>query len=153
MDIISFILAHYGNNRDCILWSLFVISFIAFLIVLFRFKRKKYLLNKMIQKFFNGIIVVVLGTILNIIGISLKVNCIYFNVKIFLIAICLLVLHFIFQLLIYGNKTSIIVNLFQYLLYVFYVELFLLSNTMSLDCLEFLFLYLCYLFWIAFYCI
>lgn len=138
MNVISFILTFYSNNRDCILWSLFVISFIAFLIVLFCFKRKKYLLNKVIQKSFNGIIVVLLGIILNIVGISLIVNYIYFNVMIFLIVICLLGLYFIFQLLIYGNKISIIVHLIQCLLYVFYIELFLLSNTMSLDCLEFL---------------
>lgn len=138
MNIISFILALYSNNRDCILWSLLVISVITFLIVLVCFKRKKYLFNKVIQKFFSGIIVVLFGTILNILGISLKVNYSYFNVIIFLIVIFLLGLYFMFQLLIYGNKTSIIVHQFQCLQYVFYVELFLLSNTMSLDCLEFL---------------
>lgn len=138
MNIISFILTLYSNNRDCILWSLFVILVITFLIVRACFKRKKYLFNKVIQKIFSGIIVVLFGTILKILGISLKVDCSYFNVIIFLIVIFLLGLYFIFQLLIYGNKISIIVHLFQYLLYVFYVELFLLSNSMSLDCLEFL---------------
>lgn len=137
MNVINLILLYYENSEWILLYPLLISCFLL-INVFICFKRKRYLLNKIVQKSFSVIIISLFGIILNLVGISLKINCIHFNVLFFLIAVGLIGMFFIFQLIIYGKKITIFSHLIQCLLYVFYSELFLLSNTLSLDCLVFL---------------
>lgn len=137
MNIIHHILKIYSQYRDIILCFSFILSIIGIIFIFYKSQKRKYLFYQGLQKSFHLTVIIILGFLLESIEIKSYFQSVNSHINMvaafFLIIICLMTLFMIIQFLIYQFNISIVLQMASYLLYIFYIELFLLIITSHLD--------------------
>ena len=138
MKIIEYIIGIYYIYRNII----FVGVCICFLIVMLKclgvFKENiRRILNRMLYKCVQINMIFGLGVVLNILGLTVKIEYDYFNVAVFLYLVITLSVYEFIQGILFKNGSIPIQQMCRYMQYVIFFEIFLLTIRSHLEVIEF----------------
>lgn len=99
-------------------------------------ENRKYIVNELLQSIIFTIVLVVAGSILYLLGVTISIEYAYFNTIIFAFAMGLIIFNGIIQMIMFRKILASVVHVFKYIQYVIFFELFLLAITDHLESIE-----------------
>lgn len=137
IKILELAIDQYWLYRNKVLGGIGIIFLCIIIGGIFRCKEnRKYTVNKLLQRFVFTIGFIAIGSILYLLGVTMPIEYVYFNVIVFAFAMGVIIINGTVQMVMFRKIVSPMAQGFKYIQYILFFQLFLLAATYRLEFME-----------------
>lgn len=137
IKILELAIDQYWLYRNKVLGGIGIIFLCIIIGGIFRCKEnRKYTVNKLLQRFVFTIGFIAIGSILYLLGVTMPIEYVYFNVIVFAFAMGIIIINGTVQMVMFRKIVSPMAQGFKYIQYILFFQLFLLAATYRLEFME-----------------